>query len=156
MTFQNTFRQSPHISPRAIKPEGIILHHTAGSYSGSVNWCLHPDSKVSYHCIIDLNGDRTTLATDTQRAWHAGQSVFRGRSNCNDFMLGLAVSGDTNTRELTEAEIQSCAEWCIEKMEAHGFGIDRITTHRHVSPGRKNDVDVRAANAIICRIKDLL
>ena len=143
-----TFKQSPNISPRPIAPKGIVLHHTAGSYIGSVNWCLDPQSKVSYHCIVDLNGNRTYLAKDTQRAWHAGVSTFKGRSNCNDFLLGIAVSLDTTTRELTEAEIESVACWCIDKMNQYGFGIDMITTHRDISPGRKNDVDVRAEKAI--------
>jgi hypothetical protein len=37
-------------------------------------------------------------------------------------------------------------------MKAYNFGIDQITTHRHVSPKRKNDVDVRAEK----KIKDLI
>jgi len=145
---RETFKQSPNISQRAIVPEGIVLHHTAGSYAGSVNWCLNPNSQVSYHCIVDLNGDRTYLAKDNQRAWHAGKSVFRGRSDCNSFMLGIAVSLDTNTRELTQKEIESVACWCIDKMKLYGFGIEMITTHREISPGRKNDVDLRAEFAI--------
>jgi AmpD protein len=145
---KTVFKQSLNISQRAIFPEGIVLHHTAGSYEGSVNWCLNPNSQVSYHCIVDINGDRTILAKDNQRAWHAGKSIFRGRSDCNSFMLGIAVSGDTNTRELTQKEIESVACWCIDKMQLYGFGIEMITTHREISPGRKNDVDLRAEFAI--------
>ena len=51
-----TIRQTPNWKGN-IKPQGIILHHTAGSYVGSVSWCLDPESKVSYHCIVDLNGN---------------------------------------------------------------------------------------------------
>jgi N-acetyl-anhydromuramyl-L-alanine amidase AmpD len=145
---KETFKQSPNISQRAIFPEGIVLHHTAGSYAGSVNWCLNPNSQVSYHCIVDTNGDRTILSKDNQRAWHAGVSSFRGRSNCNDFLLGIAVSLDTNTRELTPQEIESVACWCIDKMQLYGFGIEMITTHREISAPRKNDVDLRAEFAI--------
>jgi len=153
---KSVFKQSPNISPRPITPEGIVLHHTAGSYAGSVSWCLNPASKVSYHCIVDLNGDRTELAKDNQRAWHAGVSSFKGRSNCNDFLLGIAVSLDTTTRELNEKEIESVACWCIEKMNQYGFGLDMITTHREISPGRKNDVDIRAEKAIKEKIKEFL
>ena len=145
---KEVFKQSLNISQKAIVPEGIVLHHTAGSYAGSVSWCLDPNSQVSYHCIVDLNGNRTYLAKDNQRAWHAGKSIFKGRSNCNDFLLGIAVSGDTNTRELNEAEIESVACWCINKMQMYGFGIDMITTHRKISAPRKNDVDQRAENAL--------
>jgi N-acetylmuramoyl-L-alanine amidase len=150
------FKQTPNVSKYAMKPSGIVLHHTAGSYVGSVEWCLTPKSKVSYHCIVDLNGDRTVLAKDTQRAWHAGKSSFNGKKDCNSFLLGIAVSGDTNNRRLTQFEIDSVAQWCISKMKLHGFGIDMITTHRAISPGRKTDVSVEAENQIIDKIKTLI
>lgn len=149
-------KQTPNISSRKIKPEGIILHHTAGSYEGSVSWCLNPKSKVSYHTIVNTNGDKTILAEDTQRTWHAGKSSFKGKSDCNSFMLGIAVSGDTNKRELTEEEIESVACWCMNKMSIWDFDLEQITTHREVSPGRKNDVDFRAEKRIKNKIKELL
>jgi len=71
-------------------------------------------------------------------------------------MLGIAVSGNTNERELTPQEVESVAQWCVRKMKAYNFGIDRITTHRHVSPNRKNDVDARAEKRIKDRIVELL
>jgi N-acetylmuramoyl-L-alanine amidase len=151
-----TFKQTPNISKNTIKPIGIVLHHSAGSYLGSVSWCLDPKSKVSYHCIVDLNGDRTVLAKDNQRAWHAGVSSFNGKKDCNTFMLGIAVSGDTNNRRLTSFEIDSVAEWCVNKMKVYKFGIDMITTHRFISPGRKNDVSLEAENQIKEKILLLL
>ena len=150
------YRQSPNVSKYAMKPTGIVLHHSAGSYVGSVEWCLTPKSKVSYHCIVDLNGDRTVLAKDTQRAWHAGKSSFKGKKDCNSFLLGIAVSNDTNTRRLTQFEIDSVAEWCASKMKLYGFGIDMITTHREISPGRKTDVSAEAETQIKDKIKTLI
>jgi len=143
-----TFKQTPNISKNPIKPIGIVLHHSAGSYLGSVSWCLDPKSKVSYHCIVDLNGDRTILAKDNQRAWHSGKSSFKGKSDCNSFMLGISVSGDTNTRRLTDFEIDSVAEWCVSKMRLLNINFDNITTHREISPGRKSDVSIQAEKAI--------
>lgn len=151
-----TFKQSPNISKYPIKPTGIVLHHTAGSFVGSVEWCLNPKSKVSYHCIVDLNGNRTVLAKDNQRAWHAGVSSFNGKKDCNTFMLGIAVSGDTNNRRLTNFEIDSVAEWCVSKMKLHGIPLSNITTHRFISPGRKNDVSLEAEKQIKDKILLLL
>ena len=149
-------RQTPNFTKGFIlNPRGIVLHHTAGGYVGSVQWCLNPISKVSYHAIVNTDGSITTLAQDNQRAWHSGVSVFRGRKNCNNFMLGIAVIGDTNFRELYAAEIDTVAKWCISRMKKYGFGIDMITTHKKISPGRKNDVDARAELAIIKKIEEL-
>jgi len=38
----------------------------------------------------------------------------------------------------------------------HKISPDWVTTHRAVSPNRKNDVDVRAEKAIMDKIKELL
>lgn len=138
-----------------IEPKGIILHHTAGSWGGSVSWITDKASKVSYHAAVNVNGDLVVFGPDHRRMWHAGVSSFKGRRNCNDFMLGIAVTGDTNKRTLTKDEIKTVAEWCISKMKIYNFGIDMITTHREVSPNRKNDVDLRAEKAIIEAILNL-
>jgi AmpD protein len=145
--FKEVKKNSPN-SSRTLKPDGIILHHSAGSYAGTVAWIMNPQSKVSYHCVVSETGERTVLVPDNVQAWHAGASSFNGRSSCNSFMLGVAVSGNTNTRELTDNEALSVAQWCVRKMKAYNFGVDQITTHRHVSPNRKNDVDVRAEKKI--------
>ena len=157
MKYKEVFRQTPNVNKdRLIVPIGIVLHHTAGSYAGSVSWCLNADSKVAYHCIVNINGDRTVLAKSNQRAWHSGKSIFKGKSDCNSFMLGIAVSGDTNIRILTESEIDSVAEWCVEQMSLYNIPIDNITTHRHISPNRKNDVDSRSEQSIKNKIKEKL
>jgi AmpD protein len=153
--FKEIKKNSPN-SSRILRPEGIILHHSAGSYSGTVAWIMNRESKVSYHCVVSETGERTVLVPDNVQAWHAGVSSFKGKSSCNSFMLGVSVSGDTNKRELTDDEALSVAQWCVRKMKAYNFGIDQITTHRHVSPNRKNDVDVRAEKKIKEMIAELL
>ena len=154
---KTTIKQTPNVSKgTTIKPTGIVLHHTGGSYVGAVSWCMNPTSQVSYHCIVDTNGDRTILAQDNQRAWHAGKSSFKGKNDCNSFMLGIAVSGDTHSRQMTNQEIDSVARWCIDKMNLHKFGIETITTHAVVSPGRKNDVSQTAEKQIKQRIQEIL
>jgi N-acetyl-anhydromuramyl-L-alanine amidase AmpD len=70
--------------------------------------------------------------------------------------LGIAVTGNTSKRLLNEDEINSVAEWCVAKMKLYNFGIDRITTHREICPGRKADVDPRAEKAVKEKILELL
>jgi N-acetyl-anhydromuramoyl-L-alanine amidase len=152
-------KQVVKISPnkgRILSPKGIVLHHTAGSYSGSVSWCLNPKARVSYHAIVNLNGDMTILVPDNSQAWANGVSSFKGKTNCNGFMLSIAVSGDTSKRELTEEEIEAVALWCVDKMKAYNFGLDMVTTHREIAPKRKTDVDTRAEKAIKSRILEMI
>jgi len=142
------FKPTPH-KRGIITPQGIVLHHSGGSYLGGVEWILNPISKVSYHYLINIDGRGTQSALPTERTWHAGVSSFNGRRNCNDFMIGIAVSGDTTKRILTVEEIEAVGNLCIELMKKYNFGVDSITTHAEISPGRKNDVDPRAKKEII-------
>lgn len=149
--------QSPNYNRGTrIKPLGLVWHHTAGSYNGSVAWCMDPKSKVAYHGIVDVNGDYTQLALDHHRVWANGASTFKGRKDCNSFMISIAVSGDTTKRELTDAEIETMSRITVDKMKLYGFGLDMVTTHRVISPGRKNDVDVRAERTIRERIGEMV
>ncbi len=157
-TFPEVFKATPNVSYSTIEPEGVILHHSYGSYVGGVEWILNDDSNVSYHCLIDLDGSRTVFAKDTQRAWHAGTSEFNGREGCNGFMLGLAFSEDTEERELTDEEIASAVEFLLPRFERWGWPKDlsTVTTHKAVSPGRKVDVDSRAEKAILDALRSAL
>ena len=157
-TYPEIFKPSPNVSSSRIKPEGVVLHHSSGSYGGSVSWILKDASNVSYHCIIYTDGSRTSFADDDRRCWHAGKSRFKGRGGCNGFLLGLAVSGNTKTRELTDDEVASAVEWLLPRFEKWGWPKDlsTITTHREISPGRKDDVDTRAEERIKAALKAAL
>jgi len=144
--FPEVVKKSPNVSTSTINPEGVVLHHSSGSYAGSVSWILQSKSQVSYHVIIDTDGSRTVFAEEWKRCWHAGKSNFKGRSNCNGFLVGLAFSGDTTKRELTDAEVESAVEYLLPLFEKYKWPTDlsTVTTHKAISPGRKNDVDDRA------------
>jgi N-acetyl-anhydromuramyl-L-alanine amidase AmpD len=92
--YKEVSRQTPNFSKgRVIHPTAVVLHHTSGSYAGGVSWCMNPASQVSYHVIIAPNGERTVLAGDNQRAWHAGVSSWKGRKDLNSWSLGVAFAG---------------------------------------------------------------
>ena len=144
---------TPNVSKgRRIKPQAVVLHHTAGSYAGSVAWCMDPSSRVSYHAIVARDGRRTVLADPDERTWHAGVSSWRGRRDLNSWAIGAALEGDTNKRKLGEAEMASMAEYLLPIMKRYGLTLDDVTDHRTVSPGRKDDL----AASELARFKDYL
>jgi len=155
--YQQTNKKTPNISAgRVIQPTHIILHHTSGAYAGSVAWCLNPQSKVSYHCIIARNGKRTTLALPTQRTWHAGVSSWQGRKDANSWSLGLAWEGDTYTTTLSEDALLSAVEYLLPILREHHIPLANILRHADIAPGRKDDCSPAAHAALLAALNRVL
>jgi N-acetylmuramoyl-L-alanine amidase len=113
---------------------------------------MDPISKVSYHAIVAQDGGRTVLADPDERAWHAGISSWRGKRDLNSWSIGAAFEGDTNKRELGEAEMASMAEYLLPLIKKYGLTLNDVTDHRTVSPGRKDDLKASE----LARLKDCL
>lgn len=149
-TYPETVRLSAQTNgpyAQKIKPLAIVLHDTGGNYLGSLDWTnriFHPSTDkrlyASYHCIIARDGRRTITNLDDNRAYHAGASSFRGRTNLNTWSIGVAFERDSNTEPLQDAAIESALEYIIPRMKKWGISPDWVTDHRTVSPGRKVDL----------------
>lgn len=142
MPYPNFFAASPNFANApAHEHLGVVVHHSVLSFRGTIARMLDPASKVSYHVIIDDDGSRCTLVRDEGVAWHAGVSTFLGRPHTNEFLLGLAFAGDTYRTPLTEAQLDSALEWLAPRWEKYHWSLDRLTDHRQISPGRKDDLN---------------
>lgn len=144
VSLESGFRTVIHSTPNmggTINPLGVVFHHSAGSFAGSLSWIKQSRSKVSYNVIVEEDGTRHQVVPLDRRAWHAGPSSFRGRSGCNNFMVGFSFSGSTYDRALTNAEISSAVEFVKKNRKRFGWTHDWMTDHRTVSPGRKNDLN---------------
>ena len=77
--------------------------HVNELFTNQLNPNAHPyfdqiaDLKVSAHVLIDREGVVTQFVPFHQRAWHAGVSVFDGRSACNDYSIGIELEGADTT-----------------------------------------------------------
>src|SRR6218665_880798 len=79
----------------------LVLHYTAGDFASSVAALTGP--KVSAHYLVADPRDASYraqgfeqvrvfgLVSETQRAWHAGVSSWRGHSNLNDSTIGIEI-----------------------------------------------------------------
>ncbi|HXQ80283.1 MAG TPA: N-acetylmuramoyl-L-alanine amidase [Opitutaceae bacterium] len=141
MAFLEFERLSPNRDRAAHEGLGALFHHSELGFAETIARMLDPASRVSYHCLIDVDGTRCTLVPDGQVAWHAGASRFLGRDRCNDFLLGVSFAGDTYRAPLSGPQIASALEWLQARWARLGWGIDRIADHRLVSPGRKRDLN---------------
>ena len=49
--------------------------------------------RVSAHFLVRRDGELIQFVPCAKRAWHAGESAWRGRSRCNDFSVGVELEG---------------------------------------------------------------
>jgi N-acetyl-anhydromuramoyl-L-alanine amidase len=155
MAFREFERLSPNRALARHERLGVLFHHTGSlDFDGTVAKMLRPESQVSYHCLIGRDGSRCSLVRDQDVAWHAGASRFLGRERCNDFLLGLAFEGDTYALPLTQAQVGSALEWLDARWAPLGWGIGRLTDHRQVSPGRKDDLNPVQWDALLAAVAE--
>jgi AmpD protein len=95
--------------------------------------------KVSSHFMITRKGKITQFVATENRAWHAGESSFEGRDNCNDFSIGVELEGADNIpySQYQYASLGQLTKMLIQKYSK--ISVDRIVGHSTVSPGRKTD-----------------
>ena len=111
-------------------------------FGNQLDWEAHPyfqsirGLQVSAHFFIERTGKVWQFVSCDQRAWHAGVSSYRGRSNCNDDAIGIELEGlEGDSFEAVQYEI--LGQLCVALAKA--YPIQHIAGHEHIAPGRKKD-----------------
>lgn len=95
--------------------------------------------KVSAHFLIDRNGAITQFVPLHLRAWHAGVSEFNGRSQCNDYSIGIELEGCDNLA-YSEQQYRSLSLLIAQIQQRYpAITANRIVGHSDVAPTRKTD-----------------
>jgi N-acetyl-anhydromuramoyl-L-alanine amidase len=95
--------------------------------------------RVSSHLCIRRDGSVTQYVKFNDRAWHAGQSSWEGRSACNDFSIGVELEG-ADTVPYDPMQYRALAQVVAALCKAYpGLSPGRLVGHSDVSPGRKTD-----------------
>lgn len=95
--------------------------------------------KVSSHLLINREGIVTQYVPFTRKAWHAGESEFDGRVNCNDYSIGIELEG-TDFEDFTESQYETLVRVVsVLQRQYPKISQDRIVGHSDIAPGRKTD-----------------
>ena len=93
-------------------------------------------ARVSAHFLIRRDGELIQFVPCAMRAWHAGESSWKGRARCNDFSIGIELEG-TGATPFTQAQYARLAE--VTRALAARYPIVDIAGHSDIAPGRKSD-----------------
>lgn len=150
---------SPNFGPRPdnCSPDLLVIHNISlppgqfGSdcierlFTNCLDWDEHPffaeirGAQVSAHLLIERTGELLQFVDLDERAWHAGQSCFAGRDNCNDFSIGIELEGTDDTPYTDEQYWVLVAVTRALQARYKGISDDRIVGHSDIAPGRKTD-----------------
>jgi AmpD protein len=150
---------SPNCDPRpkSCDPELLVIHNISlppGRYGGDcierfftncLDWDEHPffeeirGVEVSAHLLVQRTGEMLQFVNFGERAWHAGQSCFEGRDNCNDFSIGIELEG-SDEEPYTDAQYVALSG-VTDLLMAHYSHMsgNKIVGHSDIAPGRKTD-----------------
>lgn len=140
--------------PRGLRIDLLVLHSISlppGEYGGGqvqalftnqLDWDAHPyfgsirGLEVSSHFFIARDGQLWQFVGCDQRAWHAGASQYRGKSQCNDDSIGIELEG-LEGQTFEDAQYDTLASLSAALLQA--YPIAHLAGHEHVAPGRKID-----------------
>lgn len=111
-------------------------------FTNQLDWDEHPyfqgirGLEVSAHFFIARSGQLWQFVSCDERAWHAGQSSYRGRSNCNDDSIGIELEG-LEGGDFEMPQYETLAGLCAAVM-VH-YPIEHLAGHEHIAAGRKKD-----------------
>jgi AmpD protein len=92
--------------------------------------------RVSAHFLIRRDGQLLQFVACHERAWHAGESVWRGRQRCNDFSIGIELEG-CDELPFEAAQYQQLLD--LLKVLCAAYPIDAVVGHSDIAPARKTD-----------------
>jgi len=143
--------------PPPAQPAMVVLHGISlppGKFGGpeiealftnTLDFDAHPyfgeirDLKVSAHILIRRDGSLVQFVPFTERAWHAGESCFRGQSCCNDYSIGIELEGE-DENAYDDRQYQVLQQILPAIFAAYpAITAREVAGHCDIAPGRKTD-----------------
>lgn len=120
----------------------IVLHYTAmDSAEAALQRLCDPESNVSCHYLIDLDGKIFHLIEDEKKAWHAGLSHWNGVDGVNKCSIGIELDhpGHHNPHPYPAKQMESLYNLLEYICNKHSIPRQNIVGHSDVAPQRKQD-----------------
>ena len=124
-------------------PEGEYNNnHPKDLFLNKLDLSIHPsfetlkNLKVSSHLLINRDGSFQQFVPFNKCAWHAGQSSFEGKEDCNKFSIGIELEGTIN-ESFTDQQYTILNE--IIGLLKKEYPIKNIVGHSEIAASRKKD-----------------
>lgn len=135
---------SPNIDDRKNQPvDMLVLHYTdMATVEAAVAHLCNPESRVSAHYVVSETGEVFQLVDEVMRAWHAGESYWRGASNINSRSIGIEIANPGHTLgyvPFPAVQMEAVRSLSAEIIARHAIPARNVVGHSDVAFLRKKD-----------------
>lgn len=121
----------------------LVLHYTdTKNCKDALDILCDAKAKVSSHYVVDEDGTLYQLVKESDTAWHAGVSYWRGNKNVNDISIGIEIVNPGHQfgyHPFPETQMQAVAELCKGIINRHTILPVNVVGHSDIAPRRKID-----------------
>ncbi len=136
-------RPSPNFDARDGTVRAVVLHYTGmKTAEDAIERLCDPAAKVSAHYLVTEEGEVVRMVAEGDRAWHAGQSHWRGMHRLNDVSVGVEIVNpghEWGYRPFPDAQIRALIPLVAAIRERHDVPRANVVGHSDVAPARKDD-----------------
>lgn len=134
---------SPNYDERSLPISILVLHYTGMLDAASAFRRLtDPEAKVSSHYLIAEDGQVVRLVDEDKRAWHAGQSYWRGITDINSASIGIELVNpghEHGYRPYPDEQMAALVTLMMQIVPRYGITRGNIVGHSDIAPARKED-----------------
>lgn len=135
---------SPNFDSRGDQPiDTLVMHYTDMlTATDAVAHLQNPESKVSAHYVIGEDGTVFSLVAEEHRAWHAGESHWRGHNNLNARSIGVELANTGHSHgyvPFPAAQMQALITLSKEILARHAIPARNVVGHSDIAFLRKQD-----------------
>jgi N-acetylmuramoyl-L-alanine amidase len=134
---------SPNFNARMGPPEMVVLHYT-GMQTGEAALArlCDPEAEVSSHYLVEEDGRVFRLVAEERRAWHAGVSFWKKRTDINAASIGIEIVNpghEWGYRPFPDAQVEAVIGLLDAIRGRWTIADGDIVGHSDVAPDRKED-----------------
>src|SRR5579872_4764927 len=138
-------RASPNFGERkdGRRPDMILLHYTGmPEANAALERLTTLGSDVSAHYLVYEDGRIIQMVRESQRAWHAGRSVWGDDTDINSCSIGIEIANpghDFGYPDFPKRQIAAVTALCRSIQTRYAIPPVRVLAHSDVAPSRKQD-----------------
>ena len=129
--------------PDGMPIDTLILHYTGmQTAQAAIDRLRDPAARVSSHYVVDEDGTVLRLVPEVRRAFHAGVSHWRGKTELNGCSIGIEIVNpghEWGYRDFPVLQLASVCDLCLSILSRHAIPPRNIVAHSDVAPDRKED-----------------